>query len=358
MKRTFIMVLAAVLALTLVVTGCGTSSGGAQTGEGQEQTQAQTPAQSGDKIRVGYVMLNFTNTFYANLMETAQMAADDRGFEVIFKSCENSLEQEIAMIENFIQEGVDVIIADPIDSDALVDVFTQGAESGICRVSLFNEVKTPDSVTTYNAMLDHGAIFEGMCMGLAAKMEGTGKIGYIAGTPGNEASDLRRAGLYTMLEKYPGMELIAEEPCDFDPNKGLSIFETWLTAYPEMDVVVCVFDDVAPAIVEMIDQNNADILVAANDGLRDCIVLVDEGKVVTDTLINGYRAGYWSALYSSNIASGKTNETHEYMPTYVVIPTNIQEMMKAEGTFDDYQIITPQEALNYIDNVADEFANY
>ncbi len=368
MKKTIALVLMAVMLAAVMLAGCAPAQQSAETPATADKTaeaanapsaEATNEASSGDKIRVGYVMLNFTNTFYANLMETAQQAADDRGFEVTFKSCEGNLEQEIALIENYIQEGVDVIIADPIDSEALVDVFTQGAKAGITMVSLFNEVKTPDDVTTYNAMLDHQNIFEGACMGMAAKMGGKGKVGFINGTPGNAASDQRKAGFEAMLAKYPDMELLAEEPSDFDPTKGIAIFENWLTAYPDMDAVFVVFDDCVPAIVEMIEGNGKDILVTANDGLKDCVEMMSaEGPIVTDALINGYRAGYWTALYCYNLATGKTTETHEFMPTYSIIPTEVQELMKKDGTFDAYKIITPEEALGYLENVADEFKNY
>lgn len=372
MKKTIALVLAAVLMAAVLMAGCSPAqdAGGSAAPADEPQASASVstdaeesaPAEAkpeGEKIRVGYVMLNFTNTFYANLMETAQQAADDRGFEVTFKSCEGNLEQEIAHIENFIQEGVDVIIADPIDSEALVDVFTKGAEAGITMVSLFNEVKTPDSVTTYNAMLDHQGIFEGACMGLAAKMGGKGKVGFIAGTPGNAASEERKAGFQAMLDKYPDIELVAEEPSELDPTQGIAIFENWLTAYPDMDAVFVVFDDCVPAIVDMIEGNGKDILIAANDGLGDCVEMMgSDGPLVTDALINGYRAGYWTALYCYNLATGKTSETHEYMPTYSIIPTDVQELMKADGTYDDYDIITPEEALSYLDNVANEFKDY
>ena len=46
------------------------------------------------------------------------------------------------------------------------------------------------------------------------------------------------------------------------------------------------------------------------------------------------------------------------MPTYSIIPTDVQELMKADGTYDDYDIITPEEALSYLDNVANEFKDY
>jgi ABC-type sugar transport system, periplasmic component len=374
-KRILTLVLVVALLVSLVAcsaTSTATSASASATSTAAASVETSSAAsasaasasagtsQKGKTIHVGFVLLNFTNSFYAQMMEAGKKAAVDNGFEIDYKSCDNNLETEISLIEDFIQSKADVVVADPIDNKALVDVFQKGAKAGVPCVGLFNKIDTdPSYGKTYNALLDHENIFEGMCYALAAKMDGTGNIGFLAGTKGNSASDLRRKGLETMLADYPNMKVIADQDTDFDPSKATSIFQTWLTANPNMNAVVSVFDDAIPSVAKLIDSTgkSGKILIASNDGAQDVLKMVQSGQVVADAMINGYRMGYWTAMYAYNIAIGKASSTDEYAPVYTVVPGDLQAKMKAAGHFDKYKIITPDVALGYVQNYQQEMAN-
>lgn len=86
--------------------------------------------------KIGLVQINTTNSYYVGASEAFHKGAEDFGYELDEQFAENSLEEEISIIENFIELGYDMIIADPQDAEALEDVFQKGRDSGVIMVSL------------------------------------------------------------------------------------------------------------------------------------------------------------------------------------------------------------------------------
>ena len=68
---------------------------------------------------LGIAMISLDHPFFANMMAASQLAAQDYGVRTIWKSAEGSLEKQIAIIENYIQQKVDCILIDPIDKVAI-----------------------------------------------------------------------------------------------------------------------------------------------------------------------------------------------------------------------------------------------
>ena len=217
--------------------------------------QSVGASQQGKTVHVGFVLLNFTNGFYAQMMEAGKKAAADNGFEIDYKSCDNNLEKEISLIEDFVQSKEDVVVADPIDNKALVDVFQKGAKAGVPCVGLFNKIVTdPSYGKTYNALLDHEGILKACATLWPLKWMEQEILVFLQGPKATARAMKEDRGLTTMQADYPNMKTIADQDTDFDPSKAASIFQTWLTANPNMNAVLSVFDGAVPAVVQSIDN--------------------------------------------------------------------------------------------------------
>ena len=105
----------------LLVTGCVSAAVMAAIGS------MSVMAEDGEYV-IGAAMYDLTNTFYVNMMNGGDEAAEDYGAQVIWKSSEGSLDNEISIIENFIQQGVDCIMIDPIDAEGVKSVINEAGE--------------------------------------------------------------------------------------------------------------------------------------------------------------------------------------------------------------------------------------
>lgn len=359
------------MAAVLALNACSMGDGG---GTGQESktdttaagtTAPETKAEQdtaaaetdGGKKKIGVVEINFTNPFYIGWKEAAEEAAAELGYEITVQSAENSIENEISQIENFIELGMDCIIADPQDAGALVDVFKKAADAGIVVIGLNSPVDTGGA--TYNCIIDHYTGFKGVTYAIAEGLEKKGSVCLIQGQVGHEASDSREKGFNDALADYPDIEVLDIQPCDWDVSKGVSIIENWMVKYPDVNAILCMTDGVTPSLVDAVEtEGRLDrTLLAGNDAEMECLELMVEGKMQADYLISSYRDGWHAIAYADAIMRGLDVERDAVLPGYVVCSDELAEKVKAAG-FTEMECITPEKAIELSEHYADEFRGY
>ena len=334
------------------------NAAGQSDGTGAESPgQDGTGGSAGGKKKIGVVEINFTNPFYIGWKEAAEEAAEELGYEITVQSAENSVENEISQIENFIELGVDCIIADPQDAGALVDVFKKAADAGIVVIGLNSPVDTGGA--TYNCIIDHYTGFKGVTYAVAEAMGQKGSVCLIQGQVGHEASDSREKGFNDALKQYKDIQVLDVQPCDWDVSKGVSIIENWMVKYPDVNGILCMTDGVTPSLVDAVEtQGRLDrTVLAGNDAEMECLELMTEGKLTADYLISSYRDGWHAIAYADAIMRGLDVERDAVLPGYVVCSEELARKVKAAG-FTEMECITPEEAIRLSRNYADEFRGY
>lgn len=309
----------------------------------------------GGKKKIGLVQINNTNSYYVGASEAFHKGAADFGYELDEQFAENDLDNEISLIENFITLGYDMIIADPQDAEALEDVFQKGKDAGIIMVALRSPMKNAD----YNCLINHYAGFYGSAMACFEALGGKGDILLLQGQVGHEASDSRTKAFYEVLEKYPEINLLDTQPCDWDPAKAVDIVDNWLAKYEHIDAILTETDGATPAVVNAV--TNADrlgeIIIAGNDGEKECIDYMVEGKIVSEAFFCSQRDGYNCMAYADAILRGVDVEKTVYLPLYACCSKEIQEKIKANHPemLDIIGMCTPEEALEMMADYSKEF---
>jgi len=92
-------------------------------------------AQADEKV-LGVAAIDLQNSFYVRMKEAGDVAAKDYGVKSTWQSAEGSLEKEVAIIENFINQGVSAILVDPLDKNALVPVIKKAIDAGIPVITM------------------------------------------------------------------------------------------------------------------------------------------------------------------------------------------------------------------------------
>lgn len=304
---------------------------------------------------IGLVQINNTNSYYVGASEAFHKGAADFGYELDEQFAQNSLENEISIIENFIQLGYDMIIADPQDADALEDVFQKGKEAGIIMLSLRSPMENAD----YNCLINHYNGFYGSTVACFEALGGKGQVLLMEGQVGHEASDSRTEAFYDVLELYPDIEVLDSQPCDWDPAKAVDIVDNWLVKYEHIDAILCETDGATPAVVNAV--TNADrldeIMIAGNDGEKECLEYMLEGKVVSEAFFCSYRDGYHCMVYADAILRGVDVAKTVYLPLYACCSTEIQELIlkNQPSMLDLLGMCTPEEGLAKIVDYSSEF---
>lgn len=300
-----LLVLALVMSMVSGCMACGaskteTASESEAAVEAEETGTAEVAETSSDSgVVIGYAVNNYTNPYYFGIIDGGDIAAEELGCEVIWKSCENSIEEEISIIENFIESGVDVICMDPVDATALVDVINKANDAGIPVVTFNNILDGVDCwAYTPNTVVEASHVAEMMCAYLGYE----GNICILQEQPGNQSSDSIENAYREVMAKYDGIQIIGEQITNWDPDKALEITQTWLSTLNDIDAIITVSGNSAASAAQAIEAAGmtGEIGIFSVDGMNN--ELIGEGGAIADT--SGYTlvAGYWNIIACYDLA--------------------------------------------------------
>jgi ribose transport system substrate-binding protein len=195
---------------------------------------AGSAAQAAKKpYHLGYMIWNASVPFYSNLIKGANATAKQEGVTIDIQSGNGDLAAQISVVQQFIAQGVDMILISPSDPKGIVPVIRQATAAGIPVMAVNTKADTSSGaqVITYVGVDDF--VF-GQRQGelLAKAVGGKGTVAYIMGKLGTSAQLDRKGGLDDTLKKFPDIKIVAAQAADWDNAKALAITQDFLSKYP------------------------------------------------------------------------------------------------------------------------------
>lgn len=265
MTNTRRTLLGATAALALAALGCGSAAEAAQK-------------------RIGFMIWNTSVPFYSNLIKTAKETAAKNDVALDIQSGNGDLSAQIAVVQQFIAQQVDLIMIAPSDPKGIVPVIRQATAASIpvMAVNTKADTSTGAKVVTYVGVDDF--VFGQRQGELLAKTVGEkGKVAYILGKLGTSAQLAREAGLMDALKGHPGIKIVEKQAADWDNAKALAITQDYLSKYPK------------GAIAAIVDQGpegvNGANFAAANGRDDVKFVMGDYPADVRNAIIKGTVVG-------------------------------------------------------------------
>ena len=287
MKKMLSLVLA--LTLMLSVAACSTQTAATTTAAAAGET---TTAAASKLIRVGFAQVGHESDWRTASTNSVQAAfTKEKGFDLSFVDCNNDSAAQIAAIRQFIQQGFDYIVIDPIVSTGWDTVLTE-AETAKIPVIVID--RTIDDSTKYVSWVGSEFTNEGLAAGAwlkayaALKGITTLNILVIEGTTGSSAQIGRTNGFKTYADANK-WNIIDSQSGDFNQDGGQKVMESYCKSYVgQFNVVVCQNDNEAFGAMDAMDAagvtygvGNPVILIswdACKAGLKD----VHDGKINAD----------------------------------------------------------------------------
>ena len=237
--------LALTAALGVFLAACGSSSSGGETAsntpsESQSPTAPSTEAGSetaggnASQGKSGPFVLGVSNTLVGNgwreqmiCAVKAQAVADGDVKEVIVANRNGGPTEQIADMQNLISQGVDAIIVNPSDREALNPVIDAAHQKGIVVVSVDQAVTDENAYVVTNDQVAVGRIG---AKWLFDQMGGKGDVLYMRGIDGVPADSDRDQGFHETLKDYPDINIASEVFTGWDYSKAgqqaLDVFGT------------------------------------------------------------------------------------------------------------------------------------
>jgi ribose transport system substrate-binding protein len=292
---------ASALLLVLVLQGCGESS------------RDETAADGGsERPRVALVMKSLANEFFIRMAEGArehQRAHADE-YELIVNGIKNEsdLAQQVALVEQMMASGVDIIVIAPADSRSLLPVTRRAIQQGITVVNIDNrfdrEVMAEMQISVPFVGPDNRAGARAVGEVLAANLEPGDQVAIIGGVPGAFNARERQAGFEAAMEAA-GMEIVGIQAADWEQAKAATVAAAILNENPGIDALLCANDSMALGAVAAVRQAGlaGQVQVVGFDNISAANQLVRSGEMLATAEQYADRLAVFGIEYALQIAA-------------------------------------------------------
>ena len=238
-------------------------------------------------LKIGYCTPSLDAPYYQALFTSIKETTEANGMVFLSADGQGDISKQIAACEDLITKGVDALLLNPKDPDALVEVTKVAKKAGIPVFIIDSSINPEaDFVTT----IQSNNLANGELAGeWAAKKFGSKKmtIALLSGNAGNPVGKTRKQGLLQGITEeqlrtlgYINLNVVTQAYTDWTYAGGQKAMEDVLVAHPDVNIVitesdVCVLG--AIKAIEKAGKTNDILIVAGADGQKEAI------KYIMDT---------------------------------------------------------------------------
>jgi len=285
--KRFVLLLCALLMFGVAACGDDDDGGG---GESVLTEQKGSPAQGKGPVKIAFSTPAADHGWLKAISDNAKQAGNDLGEEVdltVNDSAASSAEQA-DQIETLIQRKPDVLVILPFEGDALTPVAQKATDAGIPVVNVDREFSTPGAYRTWIGGDNYGIGYQAGNY-FADQLKCKGNVVEIQGIAGISVTELRTKGFNDAIEQRckGGIKVVARQPADFLPDKGLTVMENILEAQDKIDGVYTHDDDMAEGVVAAIENANRqdEMFLTGAGGSKAAMDRIAEGGLYRATFL-------------------------------------------------------------------------
>lgn len=284
MLRKMGSVMTAVLVAASMMAGCGSSN---QKAETAAATAAQTEASkeseqetTGGDITIGFAVSTLSNDFFVSMKEAGDAAAQKMGIKLVTLDAQDSTETQATQIEDLITQGVDLLIINPVDSDAVGTSVVAANEAKIPVIT----VTRPSNSGTVAQHLDidnkeAGALDAEQ---LIKDLGGKGNVAVLEGIAGAPSSVDRQAGFVDKLKQdAPDIKIVTSLTANYSRDEGATVTEDILQSNSDLNAIYAHNDEMALGAVRAVTAagRQDEIKIYGIDATADAIEALKTGEM-------------------------------------------------------------------------------
>ncbi|HEY5552894.1 MAG TPA: D-ribose ABC transporter substrate-binding protein [Opitutaceae bacterium] len=250
---------------------------------GQTSGSATTDAAKGRRVAVVVSTLN--NPWFVVLAETARDRAREFGYEATIFDSQNDPAKESQHFDNVIASGYAAVLFNCTDAEGSIANVRRAKTAGVPVFCMDREITANDAAVSQILSDNYsGCVALGQYFVEQVGEEGTyvELLGIVADT--NTWN--RSKGFHSVVDRYPGLKMVAQQSADFDRTRALEVLEALLQSNPNIDAVFCGNDAMAMGAYQaLLAARKADkVKVFGFDGADDAVRAVAEGKIAATVM--------------------------------------------------------------------------
>ncbi|MFE2776213.1 substrate-binding domain-containing protein [Aerococcus urinaeequi] len=270
MKKVILTILLPILLLV----GCGPAFSLEAPGGAEEiVVENMEPAE----ITVGLSVSTLSNPFFVSLEEGVNTLAIENGTQVISVDAQDDSAKQSNDVDDLIQQGVDVLLINPVDSAAITPAVEAANSAGIPVIMVDRATDAGEYVTLVAS--DNVAGGEMAAQYIVDNVGENANTLQLEGVPGASATNERGEGFMNVAET--SLNVLDSQTANFDRAQGLTVMENMLQGNSDVQAVFAQNDEMALGAIEAIQGAGLSnqITVVSFDGTEGGIKAVEDGSL-------------------------------------------------------------------------------
>lgn len=312
--------------LTLAVAACDSANRPSVASVNAPKAQSEKNSESTvSPMRIALVMKTLTNPFFVKVEHGARQAEKEFGIELMIKAAsqETSIEQQIQIVEELIQEKTDAIVIAPGDSSRLVPVLKKAQLAGIRIITIDNQLDSEALKSEGVHPIPFISVDNEMAAYQSAKfvaeqVKNSTKAFILEGIRSAENSRQRTAGAERAFHENAHIRIVAKESANWKIDEGYAVTKRVFATHPDITVIFAANDMMALGASKYLQETeNRKVRVAAYDAIDDAKEAVKSGKISVTVDQQAAEQGYQGIAMAVRALRG------EPIPESILVDTRL-----------------------------------
>lgn len=298
------LILGSLVLVASTLTGCKSNRFIYLEGEKPGDNEAKVEMKKPKDLKIGLSLSTLNNPFFVSVRDGAKNIADKEGAKLVISDARDDAATQANNISDFIQQGVDIILVNPVDSKAIATSVKAANEAGIPVIALD---RNSDGGKLLSLVASDNVVGGEMAAKYIVEKVGKGAdVVQLEGVPGASATNERGKGFSNIAKD--SLKIVSSQSADFDRAKGLTVMENILQANSNIKAVFCQNDEMALGALEAISNagKKDSVVVVGFDGTDGAIKSIDECKLDATVAQQPQKIGELGVKAAFDYFSGKT----------------------------------------------------
>jgi ribose transport system substrate-binding protein len=264
----------------------GASLGGAAAilgGLGVKEAAAQAVAagRSEKPLKAAFSNAGLQATWCAQGKQAAEYWGKLYNVEVTWFDGQLDAVKQRAAIDNMASQKWDFVAIQAFGIGTLTQPVKKMIDAGIPVIDMDTLIAPLDSINVHTYLApDNVFMGASVTQALMQAIGGKGKVIMTQGALGHTGAQGRAKGFEQVVKQYPDVEVLDNQPADWDVTKVARLWETYLTKFPKIDAAYFHNDDMALAAYNVMKaKGRTDIKIGGCDAMPPALAAVADGRM-------------------------------------------------------------------------------
>jgi ribose transport system substrate-binding protein len=294
---------------------------------------AQEMGRSEKPLRAAFSNAGLQATWCAQGKQAAEYWGRLFNVEVTWFDGELAAPKQRAAIDNMASQRWDFVAIQAFGIGTLTDPVKRMIDAGIPVIDMDTLIAPLEQINVHSFLApDNEFMGASVTQALVDAIGGKGTITMTQGALGHTGAQGRARGFKSVIEKYPDIEVLDEQPADWDVTKATRIWDSLLTKHSDISAAFFHNDDMALAAANVMRARGRDkILIGGVDAMPPAIEAVIDGRMHATVRNPSCRihGGAVMAGVAAVLTGEKTGESG--IPKHVITDGPVVTKPNAEG---------------------------